>query len=124
MSTTNEKTRYTDEELAEFRVMVEAKLEEARENLKMLKAGLDDGHDTSEPGGQTEGEVRQSLEETRRMVERQEKFVGHLEVALKRIANKSYGICRVTGQLISKERLRVVPHATLAIARTEPIVKR
>jgi len=115
------KNRYSDEELEEFRLIILDKLEKAREDLKMLTdaythANEHDIVDTS-PTFKVleEGYQVLSKEENSRLAARQQKFINSLENALIRIENKSYGICRATGQLISKERLRSVPHATLSI---------
>jgi len=115
------KNRYSDEELEEFRLIISEKLENAREDLKMLTdafshANENDTTDTS-PTFKVleEGYQVLSKEENSRLAARQQKFINSLENALIRIENKSYGICRVTGKLISKERLRSVPHATLSI---------
>jgi len=116
-----EKTRYTDEELEEFKALIEAKLEKAREDYKLLKATITNsegnGTDDTSPTFKVleEGASVLSKEEAGRLAQRQQKFIGHLEAALMRIGNKTYGICRETGVLISKERLRAVPHATLSI---------
>ncbi|HRH68886.1 MAG TPA: TraR/DksA C4-type zinc finger protein [Flavobacteriales bacterium] len=110
-----DKTRYNDEELAEFKELLDKKLEEAEKDLELLKAGLDDPTALRESLSQSEGEPL-SLEEARQLAMRQEKFIRHLQDAQARIKNKTYGVCRVTGKLISKERLRLVPHATLSIA--------
>lgn len=109
-----EKTRYTDEELAEFKELLDKKLAEAEKDLELLKATMtaEDEH----VGRAEEGEERLSLAERNQLITRQEKFIGLLQDAHARIKNKTYGICRVTGALISKERLRLVPHATLSIA--------
>ena len=116
-----QKKRYSDEELEEFRQIILDKLEKAREDLKMLtdaytQANEHDTNDTS-PTFKVleEGYQVLSKEENSRLAARQQKFINSLENALIRIENKSYGICRVTGKLISKERLRSVPHATLSI---------
>jgi len=116
-----EKTRFSDEELAEFKAIIEAKLEKARNDLQLLteaytNANDNDTNDTS-PTFKVleEGYQVLSKEENSRLAARQSKFIQNLENALIRIENKTYGICRVTGKLISKERLRSVPHATLSI---------
>ncbi len=120
-----EKTRYTDEELAEFKVLIENKLVEAKRDYEMLKANLtnSDTNDTQDTSPTfkvlEEGASVLSKEESGRFAQRQHKFIQHLEAALIRIANKSYGICRETGILIPKERLRAVPHATLSIEAKE-----
>lgn len=115
------KTRYSDVELDEFRQIILEKLDKAREDLKMLTdayahANEHDIMDTS-PTFKVleEGYQVLSKEENSRLAARQQKFINSLENALIRIENKSYGICRVTGKLIAKERLRSVPHATLSI---------
>jgi len=116
-----EKTRYSDEELEEFRQIIEKKLGKAREDLKMLTEAYnnEDGHGTDDTSPTfkvlEEGYQVLSKEENSRLAARQQKFINSLENALLRIENKTYGICRVTGKLISKERLRSVPHATLSI---------
>jgi len=115
------KTRYSDEELEEFRNIITEKLEKAREDLKMLTDAYTHAneHDTTDTSPTfkvlEEGYQVLSKEENSRLAARQQKFINSLENALIRIENKSYGICRVTGKLISKERLRSVPHATLSI---------
>jgi len=116
-----EKLRYADEELDEFREIILGKLEKARRDLKLLteaytNANDHDINDTS-PTFKVleEGYQVMSKEENSRLAARQQKFIIGLENALIRIENKSYGICRVTGKLISKERLRSVPHATLSM---------
>jgi len=115
------KTRYSDEELEEFRLIITDKLEKAREDLKMLTDAFSHAneHDTTDTSPTfkvlEEGYQVLSKEENSRLAARQQKFINSLENALIRIENKSYGICRVTGSLISKERLRSVPHATLSI---------
>ncbi|MEZ5148171.1 MAG: TraR/DksA family transcriptional regulator [Bacteroidales bacterium] len=114
-----EKKRYSDEELAEFREIIVVKLEKAREDLKMLTDAYSHAneHDTNDTSPTfkvlEEGYQVLSKEENSRLAARQQKFINSLENALIRIENKTYGICRVTGKLISKERLRSVPHATL-----------
>ena len=116
-----EKTRYNDAELAEFKELILEKLEAARRDYEALKASLTnmDGNDTSDTSPTfkvlEEGAATMSKEEAGRLAQRQMKFIQHLQAALIRIENKSYGICRETGKLIPKERLRAVPHATLSI---------
>lgn len=116
-----EKSRYSDAELAEFREIIERKLEEARNDLDLLKGSLShkDDHGTDDTGRtfnmMEDGSETLSREEVAQLAARQEKFIRNLENALVRIQNKNYGICRVTGKLIRKERLRLVPHATLSI---------
>ena len=121
METKREKTRYSDEELQEFREIIHKKLEEAKEGLKLLTEAYttqnaNDTNDTS-PSFKIleEGSQVLSKEENSQLAARQQKFIRDLENALIRIENKTYGICRATGKLITKERLRSVPHATLSI---------
>jgi DnaK suppressor protein len=115
------KTRYSDEELEEFRAIIMLKLEKARADLKLLSEALSNvdehGTDDTSPTFKVleEGYQVLSKEENGRLAARQQKFINNLENALIRIENKSYGICRATGKLIAKERLRIVPHATLSI---------
>ncbi len=116
-----EKTRYSDAELQEFKELIQHKLDKAREDYEILKSAItqsesNDTQDTS-PTFKVleEGAATLSKEEAGRLATRQAKFIQHLQGALVRIENKTYGICRETGKLISKERLRAVPHATLSI---------
>jgi len=115
------KKRYSDEELEEFRQIILEKLVKAREDLKMLTDAYTHAneHDTNDTSPTfkvlEEGYQVLSKEENSRLAARQQKFINSLENALIRIENKTYGICRVTGKLISRERLRSVPHATLSI---------
>ena len=115
------KTRYSDEELEEFRMIITEKVNKAKEDLKMLTDAYSHAneHDTTDTSPTfkvlEEGYQVLSKEENSRLAARQQKFINSLENALIRIENKSYGICRVTGNLIPKERLRSVPHATLSI---------
>ena len=112
------KTRYSDEELEEFKEIILSKLEKAHNDLNLLTESYTTGndHDTS-PTFKVleEGYQVFSKEENSKFAARQSKFIKALENALVRIENKSYGICRVTGKLIPKDRLRIVPHATLSI---------
>lgn len=115
------KTRYTDEELEEFKQLIQSKLDNAQREYEELRSYVsnsegNDVNDTS-PTFKTleEGATTLSKEESGRLAQRQMKFIQHLQTALIRIENKSYGICRETGKLIPKERLRAVPHATLSI---------
>jgi|JI10StandDraft_1071094.scaffolds.fasta_scaffold55785_2 RNA polymerase-binding transcription factor DksA len=116
-----DKTRYTDQDLEEFRTIINNKLEEARKDYDLLKQTLantdNNGTEDTSPSFKMieDGSETLGREETAQLAGRQEKFIKHLEDALLRIRNKTYGICRVTGKLISKERLRLVPHATLSI---------
>ena len=117
----SEKTRYTDEELEEFRAIILEKLELAQRDYDNLKGSLSNrdnnmDHDTA-PTYKIleEGANTLSKEETMRLAQRQMKFIQSLQAALVRIENKTYGICRETGKLIPAGRLRAVPHATLSI---------
>ncbi|OQY00781.1 MAG: molecular chaperone DnaK [Bacteroidetes bacterium 4572_117] len=116
-----DRKRYRDEELAEFKEIILEKLTTAKHDLEILKNAINhkddnDTYDTS-PTFKVleEGANVYSKEQAGRLAQRQEKFIQHLEAALIRIQNKTYGVCRETGVLISKERLRAVPHATLSI---------
>ncbi len=114
-------TRYTDSDLKEFQVLIDNKLKTARENYDELQRALshqdDNTTDDTSPTFKMmeDGSETMSREETAQLAARQEKFIRNLENALLRIRNKTYGICRVTGKLIPKERLRLVPHATMSI---------
>lgn len=116
-----EKTRYSDKELEEFKEIINHKLKEAHEDLDLLKNSLShkDDHGTDDTGRtfnmMEDGSETLSREEMAQLAARQEKFIQNLNNALVRIENKTYGICRVTGKLIKKERLKLVPHATLSI---------
>ena len=116
-----EKTRYSDAELAEFKEIILDKLSKAQKDYEILKSSLTnmDGNDTSDTSPTfkvlEEGAATMSKEEAGRLAQRQMKFIQHLQAALIRIENKTYGVCRETGKLIPKERLRAVPHATLSI---------
>ena len=120
-----EKTRYSDEELQEFKELILEKLEKARKDYDILKASLSgsDGNDIADTSPTfkvlEEGASVHSNEEAGRLAQRQAKFISHLEAALVRVENKTYGICRATGKLIPKERLLAVPHATLSIEAKE-----
>lgn len=117
----NPKSRYSDNELQEFKTLINAKIDEANEDLKLLKGtlSLSDDHGTDDTGRtfnmMEDGSETLSREEVAQLAARQEKFIQSLHSALLRIENKTYGICRVTGKLIQKERLKLVPHATLSI---------
>lgn len=114
-------TRYSDEELEEFRAVILAKLEQATRLFEDLRNSLSNsyGNDTSDtsPTFKTleEGASTLEKESTARLAERQRQFIEHLKAALVRIDNKTYGICRETGKLIPKGRLLAVPHATLCV---------
>ena len=117
----NEKNRYGDTELEEFRTIIAQKLEEAKEALEILKGSLShkDDHGTNDTGRSLnmmeDGAETLMREENAQRASRTEKFITNLEHALIRIKNKTYGICRKTGKLISKDRLKLVPHTTLSI---------
>lgn len=116
-----EKKRYTDAELQEFREIIIKKLDSAKEDYETLKSSIthSESNDTMDTSPTfkvlEEGATTLSKEEAGRLAQRQLKFIQHLQAALVRIENKTYGICRETGNLIGKERLRAVPHATLSI---------
>jgi RNA polymerase-binding protein DksA len=116
-----EKVRYSDEELLEFKQMILEKLEKATREFENLRAVVmnNDGNGVADTSPTfkvlEEGAGTLNKEEAARMAERQRKFIEHLQAALVRIENKTYGICRVTGKLIPKGRLMAVPHATLSI---------
>lgn len=121
MEELKEKTRYNDAELEEFKEIIQKKLVEARKDLELLTDAFTNNseHDTNDTSPTfkvlEEGYMVRSKEENSQLAARQTKFIQNLENALIRIENKSYGICRETGKLIPKERLRSVPHATLSI---------
>lgn len=116
-----EKKRYSDEELEEFKQIILSKLELAKRDYQQMMDTLSNknGNDVDDimPTYKIleEGSMTQTKEELTTMAARQQKFIQALQAALVRIENKTYGICRVTGKLIPKERLRAVPHATLSI---------
>jgi RNA polymerase-binding transcription factor DksA len=124
-----EKTRYTDEELSEFRDIILEKLAKAKIEYDGLRAAITnaDGNDVTDTSPTfkvlEEGASTLSKEEAGRLAQRQMKFIQNLQSALIRIENKTYGICRETGKLIPKERLRAVPHATLSIEAKNSGVK-
>lgn len=113
--------RYSDEELQEFKELILDKLSKARKDMESFKSAMNgsSGNDTTDtaPTFKILEEGQQTLfkEENAQLASRLEKYIKNLEAALVRIENKTYGICRVTGQLIPKERLRSVPHATLSM---------
>lgn len=125
------KTRYSDEELAEFKTIIVEMLAKAKSEYNTLREvvmhnGTNDIEDTS-PSFKTvedDGANQLSKEEASQMAQRQYKFIQNLEAALGRIENKTYGICRMTGKLIPKERLRLVPHATLTVEAKEMLAKK
>lgn len=115
------KTRFTDDELEEFRTLINEKLEKAKEQLALIQSAYkndsNNGTDDTSPTFKAfdEGSEVMSKEANSQLAIRQEKFIRDLKNALIRIENKTYGVCRVTGKLINPERLRIVPHATLSI---------
>ncbi|MBS7333847.1 TraR/DksA family transcriptional regulator [Faecalibacter bovis] len=119
--TTDERVRYSDKELEEFRALIQDKLDQAIRDYELLKeAYMNDssnGTDDTSPTFKAfeEGSETMSKEQNAQLASRQEKFIRDLKNALIRIENKTYGICRVTGKLINPERLKLVPHATLSI---------
>ena len=118
---TDLKNRYSDKDLAEFKVLISEKIEVAKSHLELLKSSyMNDGNNGTDDTSPTfkafeEGSETMSKEANTQLAIRQEKFIRDLKNALLRIENKTYGICRVTGKLINKERLKLVPHATLSI---------
>lgn len=130
MAEDNIKVRYSDAELEEFKVIILEKLEAAKAEYNTLRdvvmhGGTNDIEDTS-PSFKTvedDGANQLSKEEASHLAQRQYKFIQNLEAALVRIENKTYGICRETGKLIPKERLRLVPHATLTVEAKEKLSK-
>ena len=117
----NENVRYSDADLAEFKSLLTAKVEKASNDLALIKSAYmndsNNGTDDTSPTFKAfeEGSETMSKEANSQLAIRQEKFLRDLKNALVRIENKTYGICKVTGELISKERLKVVPHATMSI---------
>ena len=117
-----EKVRYSDEELMEFKELILEKLARARKDLELLNENVSGGDNNADDTAPTfkvleEGSNVLSKEENGQLAARQYKYIQNLENALIRIENKTYGICRVTGKLIPKERLRAVPHATLSVEK-------
>ena len=124
-----EKKYYTSEELQEFKEIILQKIEEAKRNLELLNAAVaNDGNDVTDtsPTFKTleEGSSVLSKEENSKLAARQQKFIKDLEAALIRIENKTYGVCKVTGKLIPKERLRAGPHTTMTIEAKEMMNKK
>ena len=115
------KNRYSDKDLEEFKGLIEEKIEKANEDLALLKSSyMNNGNNGTEDTSPTfkafeEGSQTMSKEANTQLALRQEKFIRDLKNALVRIENKTYGVCRVTGKLIQKQRLILVPHATLSI---------
>jgi DnaK suppressor protein len=118
---TEEKVRYSDADLAEFKEIILKKIEKAQNDLELIKSAymndLNNGTDDTSPTFKAfeEGSETMSKEANSQLAIRQEKFLRDLKNALFRVENKTYGVCRVTGKLISKERLKLVPHATMSI---------
>lgn len=116
-----EKTRYNDAELQEFKVIIETKIKKAEADLELLREqfanDMNNGTDDTSPQFKSfeEGSMVMSKERNSQLASRQEKFIRDLKNALVRIENKTYGICRETGKLIEAERLKLVPHATLSM---------
>jgi len=116
-----ERTRYSDEELQEFKEIILKKLDKARKDYELLRHTIthEDGNDTQDTSPTfkvlEEGAAVLSKEEAGKLAQRQQKFIQHLQGALVRIENGTYGVCRVSGKLIPKERLKAVPHATLSV---------
>ena len=120
VNNTPEKVRYSDEELMEFKELILDKLARARKDLELLNEHFSGGDNNAEDTAPTfkileEGSNVLAKEENSQLAARQFKYIQNLENALIRIENKTYGVCRVTGKLIPKERLRAVPHATLSV---------
>ncbi len=121
MATTDEKVRYSDAELEEFRAIIQEKLDQAIKDYELLKEAYtndsNNGTDDTSPTFKAfeEGSETMSKEQNAQLAARQDKFIRDLKTALLRISNKTYGISRVTGKLINKDRLKLVPHATLSI---------
>lgn len=119
--TDTERTRYSDAELEEFRTLLNEKIKKATEQLEMIQSSYkndsNNGTDDTSPTFKAfdEGSEVMSKEANSQLAIRQEKFIRDLKNALVRIENKTYGVCRVTGKLINKERMKLVPHATLSI---------
>ena len=115
------KVRYSDQDLGEFKMIIEEKIEHAENDLALIESAFkNDSNNGTEDTSPTfkafeEGSETMSKESNVQLAIRQEKFIRDLKNALLRIENKSYGVCRVTGNLIQKERLKLVPHATLSI---------
>ncbi|MFN4197949.1 MAG: TraR/DksA family transcriptional regulator [Flavobacterium sp.] len=118
---TDEIARYSDADLAEFKELILKKIEKAQKDLELIKSAymndLNNGTDDTSPTFKAfeEGSETMSKEANSQLAIRQEKFIRDLKNALFRVENKTYGVCKVTGKLISKERLRLVPHATMSI---------
>ena len=111
--------RYSDEDLQEFKTLILEKLEQANQNLEMLKANMMADDTTPTFKALEEGATTLNKEEAGERAQRQQEFINKLQAALTRIENKTYGICRVTGKLIPKGRLLAVPHATTSLEGKE-----
>jgi len=118
---TEDKVRYSDKELDEFKVLIEEKMKKVEHDLELLRSAyMNDGNNGTDDTSPTfkafeEGSATMSKEANTQLAIRQEKFLRDLKNAMIRIENKTYGVCRVTGKLINPERLKLVPHATLSI---------
>ena len=119
----DEKLRYSDSELAEFKQIILKKLEQAKADYELLRQDITHSNDTQDTSPTfkvlEEGAATLSKEETSRLTAHQMKFIRNLEMALVRVENKTYGICKTTGKLIPKERLMRVPHTTECIEAKE-----
>ena len=117
----DEQIRFSDADLAEFKALIQTKLEKAKGDLELIKSAymndLNNGTDDTSPTFKAfeEGSETMSKEANSQLAIRQEKFIRDLKNALIRIEDKTYGLCKVTGKLINKERLKIVPHATMSI---------
>lgn len=117
----DEQIRFSDADLAEFKELIQKKLEKAKNDLDLIKSAylndLNNGTDDTSPTFKAfeEGSETMSKEANSQLAIRQEKFIRDLKNALVRIENKTYGVCKVTGKLINKDRLKLVPHATMSI---------
>ncbi|HAG05777.1 MAG: TraR/DksA family transcriptional regulator [Bacteroidetes bacterium] len=117
----NKTERYSDAELEEFRILIQGKIEKAEEDLRILREqftnNMDNGTEDTSPSFKSfeEGSETMSKEANAQLAARQEKFLRDLRAAIIRIENKTYGMCRVTGNRIEKERLKLVPHATMSM---------
>lgn len=117
----DEQIRYSDADLAEFKELISKKIEKAKADLDLIKSAymndLNNGTDDTSPTFKAfeEGSETMSKEANSQLAIRQEKFIRDLKNALIRIENKTYGVCKVTGKLINKDRLKLVPHATMSI---------
>ena len=117
----SEIVRYSDADLKEFKALIEEKIVKAQQHLELLKSAyMNDGNNGTDDTSPTfkafeEGSETMSKDANTQLALRQEKFIRDLKSALVRIENKTFGVCRVTSKLISKERLKLVPHATLSI---------